>query len=175
LDTSIKVGAVLLSHCGSVFRHYRRFRCNWDHAQSRSRLIIAFAVFAIGLLLGLLAIVVHLMGHVLDPKRDRLVYPAYIFRRSIPISEIRNANCETIMGHNPLGEAIVGLLIQTGSYGESSKPKRQKRLSRVYVVDVSGDDFGRQIRFGAKYKRNKFLSNLQAVAPDCKITRGSWY
>jgi hypothetical protein len=144
------------------------------HNQDRS-VAIAFAVFGIVLLLGLLAIVVHLIGVLLDPERDRLTYPTYFWRRSVPISEIRNANCETLIGHNPIGQGIFGLLIQTGSYGTSSGPKRKSRLPRVYVVDVSGDDFGRQIRFGARYKRNKFLSNLQAVAPGCKITRGSWY
>jgi hypothetical protein len=34
---ALKLGAVLLSDCGGVVRHHRRFRCNRDHAQSRSK------------------------------------------------------------------------------------------------------------------------------------------
>jgi hypothetical protein len=92
------------------------------HPEQHSRAIaVGLVVALVGVLLGLVAIVVNLFGHVFDPARDRLTYPTYIFRRTIPISNITDANCETLIGHNPLGAAIVNLIFQRGSYG-SGKP-----------------------------------------------------
>jgi hypothetical protein len=138
---------------------------------TRILFVIGFAIPAIAVL-SLLAIIVHFIGYVFDPAR-RLTYPTYVFRRSIPISEITDANCETLIGHNPLGQAAVGLLVQSGSYGKP-KPIQRTRPARIYVVDVSGEFGVRQMRFAAKYKRNQFLSNLRVVAPQCRITRWVW-
>jgi hypothetical protein len=141
------------------------------HLDQDRAILAAFAVLCTGLFLGLLAIIVHFIGHVFNPTHDRLTYPTYMFRRSIPISEITDANCETLVGHNPIGEAIVHFFFQSASIGKSTSTSRRPRLPRVYIADVSGDFGVRQIRFGAKYKRNQFLRNLRVTAPHCRITR----
>jgi hypothetical protein len=172
---AFKLGLFYVPLAGACCALIALFIMSWGshgHPDQESRaIVVAYSVALTGLLLGMVAIIVHFIGHVFDSARDRLTYPTYIFRRSIPISEITDANCETLIGHNPFGEAVVHLFFQTASYGKSTSTWWTPRLPRVYIADVSGDFGVRQIRFGARYKRNQFLRNLRAVAPRCKITR----
>jgi|SRR5581483_12277482 len=111
-----------------------------------------------------LALFANLMGYVFDPATDTLTYPAIMFRRSIAISETRDANAQTISSRHT---------IDLGPAAE--KNRRRTILKRLYRVNVSGDFGVRIMRFGARYKRDQFLSILHIVAPDCRITRGYWY
>lgn len=53
-------------------------------------LLLAYVVF------GPLAVWAQLMGTVFDGAKDTLSYPMYVLRRSIRLSEIRDANVQTI-------------------------------------------------------------------------------
>jgi hypothetical protein len=115
-----------------------------------------------------ITLVVNFMGYVFDPARNRLSYPVYVYRRSIPLSEITDANCEMIVKEHRILNAF------NKSFGATYDGKRLYRKTgpaRIYAVDVSGEFGVRQMRFGAKYKRNQFLGLLRKTVPQCRITR----
>jgi hypothetical protein len=122
-------------------------------------LLIPLTISAIPLVL-----IVNFMGYVFDPAQNSLRYPVFLLRRSIPISEIRDANAQTITTKHTSDPGRV--------VGES---RQQTVRSRRHLVNVSGDFGVRVMRFGARYKRDQFLSILRVVAPQCRITRGYWY
>ena len=107
-----------------------------------------------------LTILTQFRGFLFDGPNDRLSYPVYFYRRSIPISEIRDANCQTVTQRYASNAGRV--------IGEGPTSKRTKR---IYAVNISGDFGVRNLRFGAKYKRDQFLSGLRHIAPHCRITR----
>jgi hypothetical protein len=127
--------------------------------------ILVQSTFLIAILSIPITLVVHFKGYVFDPARNLLSYPVYVSRRSISISEIRDANAQTISTKRAAFDA--GRVI-----GES---RPQTVRSRSHLVNVSGDFGVRVMRFGARYKRDQFLSILRVVAPQCRITRGYWY
>jgi hypothetical protein len=122
----------------------------------------ALSLAIIGTTLALIptTLVVQLLGFVLDPTADRLAYPVIFYRRSVPISEIRDANCQTITRRSTSNPGRV--------IGES---RTRSRSTKVYAVNISGDFGVRSLRFSAKYKRDQFLSCLRNTAPHCRITR----
>lgn len=113
-----------------------------------------------------LAAAANFMGYVFDPDQDRLSFPWYLLRRSILISEIRDANAETITTKHSYDPNTYARLA-----GDFSWKPTQTRTSRSHVVTVSGDFGVRIMRFGARYKRDQFLSILRAIAPQCRVTR----
>jgi hypothetical protein len=113
-----------------------------------------------------LAAIANFLGYVFDPTQDRMSFPTYVIRRSVPISEIRDANAETITTRRTFDPNKSARLAGDFSW----KPTR-KVTTRSHVVTVSGDFGVRIMRFGARYKRDQFLSILRAVAPQCRITR----
>jgi hypothetical protein len=122
--------------------------------------LLSFAIFVP---IGLFAVVSQLSGFLFDEAKDRLSYPMYIFRRSVPLSEIDDANCETIS--KPAFRAtntIIGVL--SGHQFKAGKTKR-------YIVNISGEFGSRRIILHTKQKRDQFLSLLHAYAPHCRITR----
>ncbi|MGE0289966.1 MAG: hypothetical protein AB7I42_27635 [Bradyrhizobium sp.] len=116
------------------------------------------------LLLGPLAVWAQLMGTVFDGPRDTLSFPMYVLRRRVRLSEIRDANAQTITKPAfQMTNTIIGLI----SVGQIKGLGNTKR----YFVNLSGEFGSRRITFHAKYKRDQFLSLLRAYAPDCRITR----
>jgi hypothetical protein len=106
----------------------------------------------------------HFRGTVLLPDKDQLSFPSFIiFRRSVPISEIRDANCEfsrSKFDARHFIELMLGYdLRKLGATGGT------------YAVNVSGDFGGRQLKFFSRKRRDHFLSILRNVAPGCRITR----
>lgn len=119
--------------------------------------------FAALVLITLFAVASQLSGFLFDEAKDRLSYPMYIFRRSVPLSEIADANCETIS--KPAFRAtntVIGVL--SGHQFKAGKTKR-------YIVNISGEFGSRRIILHTKQKRDQFLSLLRAYAPHCRITR----
>jgi hypothetical protein len=111
--------------------------------------------------LGLLA---NSLGYVFEPENDKLTYPSVVLRRSIRISDIRDANAQTITSKRTIDLGAA-----------AGKNRRRTVMQRLYRVNVSGDFGVRVMRFTARYKRDQFLSILRTVAPECRITRGYWY
>lgn len=104
------------------------------------------------------------MGTVFDGSKDTLSYPMYVLRRSIRLSEIRDANVQTITKPAlQMTNTIIGLI----SVGQIKGLGNTRRL----FVNLSGGFGARRIAFHTKYKRDQFLSLLRAHAPDCRITR----
>jgi hypothetical protein len=127
--------------------------------------LVLFTILAIPWIL-----VVNFMGYVFDPANDSLTYPVYLFRRTIQISQIRDANAETTTTRRSYNSNSYARL--AGDFG--SKRPVQTAVYRSHVVNISGDFGVRQMRFGARYKRDQFLSILRVAAPQCRITRGYW-
>jgi len=125
---------------------------------------IAWPALLAIVLSGPLAFLVNFMGYVFDPANDVLTYPAILFRRSIAVSGIKDANAQTISSKHTI------------DLGPAAEKNRQRTiLRRLYRVNVSGDFGVRIMRFGARYKRDQFLSILREAAPNCRVTRGYWY
>ena len=113
-----------------------------------------------------LAIVSQILGIVFDAKRDRLSYPRYIIRRAIRLSEIHDANSQTVTKPAfQITNTIIGLV----SVGQIKGLGTTKR----YFANLSGDFGSRRVVFHTKSKRDAFFSLLRRFAPDCRITR--WY
>lgn len=114
--------------------------------------------------LGPLAAWAQLTGTVFDGPRNTLSYPVHVFRRSVPLSEIRDANAQTITKPAfQITNTIIGFI----SIGQIKGLGNTKR----YLVNLSGEFGARRIAFHTKYKRDQFLSLLRTYAPDCRITR----
>lgn len=113
---------------------------------------------------GIWTLFVQLRGLYFDRAADRLSYPMLLFRRSIQLSKIDDANCQTKKGtDDPLGLAIKLL-------GHTPTDKSE---SKRYIVNMSGEFGARRIIFHSKYKRDQFLSLLRSFAPQVRITRWS--
>ena len=113
---------------------------------------------------GIWTLFVQLRGLYFDRAADRLSYPMLFFRRSIQLSKIDDANCQTKMGtDDPLSLAIKLL-------GHTPTDKSE---SKRYIVNMSGEFGARRVVFHSKYKRDQFLSLLRSFAPQARITRWS--
>ena len=123
------------------------------------------AIMAVlGLLSAMLVLkllVSQLSGFLFDAERDKLSYPLYVLRRTMRLSEINDANCQTTR-KTSFYSILIYLFWNDG--------KRFQNSSR-YIVNVSGDFGARRIIFRSKYKRDQFLSLLHIYAPQCRITR----
>jgi hypothetical protein len=108
------------------------------------------------------AIVSQLRGLYFDRGADKLSYPLYFFRRSVRLSEIADANCQTKTGHDDPFSILVGLI----GLRATDNPR-----SKRYIVNLSGDFGARRIVLHSKYKRDEFLSLVRSFAPECRITR----
>lgn len=123
-------------------------------------LAVAFVI------LGPLAFFSQILGVAFNAARDRLSYPLYVFRRTVRLSEIHDANSQTMTKPAfQITNTIIGLV----SVGQIKGLGTTKR----YFVNMSGDFGARRIVFHTKYKRDQFLSLLRSFAPQCRITR--WY
>ena len=109
------------------------------------------------------AFVVNAKGVLLDPAADALSYPVYVFRRRIPLSAIRAANCENVT-HRSDTSMYARLVGEKGGRAQTSK---------TYHVNLSGDFESRRLVFTSKYKRDQFLAYLRDFVPRCRITRWS--
>ena len=122
------------------------------------------SLLVVYLIVGPLAVWAQLMGTVFDRQRDTLSYPMYVLRRSVRLSEIRDANAQTVTKPAfQITNTVIGLI----SVGQIKGLGNTKR----YFVNLSGEFGARRIAFHTKYKRDQFLSLLRVYAPDCRITR----
>jgi hypothetical protein len=126
------------------------------HSDTGSALVIVAAAVAIPV-----SIVVSLMGTVFDPAKNKLTYPVYVIRRSIPLNGIRAANCQTYTRKTE------------SNYTKLADPRSKAVTlsSTSYDVNLSGDFESRRLKFNSKYKRDQFLSYLRDYVPRCRITR----
>jgi hypothetical protein len=106
---------------------------------------------------------VHFGGTVFDVKNDTLTFPTLLFSRSIPLSQIRDANAASLTRTYKVPNVALA--------GGGSGPKTQTVVHRVYAVDLSGNFGGRQVKFWSRKRRDQFLSVLRNLRPDCHITR----
>ena len=107
------------------------------------------------------ALTSHLMGTHFDVPGDRLSYPYFAWRLRLPLSDIHDANAQTI---NKRGVDVLA------SLGEKN-PKY--KTVHHYHVNLSGDFGARRLMFRSKFKRDQFLSILRAIRPNVRITRWS--
>jgi hypothetical protein len=102
---------------------------------------------------------IHFRGSYFDTDQNRLSFPTLLVRRSIPLSEISDANAEFI---------VKQMWIPPSAYSKGGT-----KSHRIYAVNLSGDFGARQIKFWSRKRRDQFLSILRKVCPDCRITRWS--
>lgn len=124
--------------------------------------ILFISILVAGMLGAFTAIWAQFKGITFDAGSDTLVYPAYFVRKSIPLSEIRDGNCEYIRKGT--------IFLQIISLFNNAKKSRSKP-SPLYVVNLSGEFGVRPIRFFSKMRRDQFLSLLRYHVPGCRITR----
>ncbi|WP_338692476.1 DUF4339 domain-containing protein [Bradyrhizobium sp. 26S5] len=117
-------------------------------------------------MVGPVALISQLLGVTFNAAKDTLSYPLYVFRRKIRLSEIRDANSQTIT--KPAFQ-ITNTIIGMVSVGQIKGLGTTKR----YFANMSGDFGSRRIVFHTKSKRDQFFSLLRRYAPQCRITR--WY
>jgi hypothetical protein len=125
------------------------------HSETFSWLLLLASIVAVPL-----TVIFELLGYVFDTSNDSLTYPRGLVRRTIPISGMRNANCQTTSKSRTY---TPGRLI-----GDNN-PTRV--TTKTYAVNLSGSFGVRRVTFAAKYKRDQFLDMLSTAAPDCHITR----
>lgn len=106
---------------------------------------------------------VHFGGTVFDVKNDMLTFPTLLFSRSIPLSEIRDANAASLTRTYKVPNMALA--------GGGGGPKTQTVVHRIYAIDLSGNFGGRQVKFWSRKRRDQFLSVLRDLRPDCRITR----
>jgi hypothetical protein len=116
----------------------------------------------VSLLVAFWTLIGQLRGIYFDRNTDKLSYPMFFFRRSVHLSKIADANCQTKVGEDDPLSFVISLLGHTPT--DQSKSKR-------YIVNLSGDFGARRVIFHGKYKRDQFLSLLRKNAPQCRITR----
>jgi len=93
---------------------------------------------------------VHFGGAAFDVTQNTLTFPTVLFRRSVRLSEIRDANVANL----------------------ARKFRGNRTTTRwIYAVDLSGDFGGRQVKFWSRKRRDQFLSDLRHLCPKCRITR----
>ena len=152
---------VLYGFAGSLHSGSTRMSDLIPRSKEDAAVVILLVAY---LVLGPLAVWAQLMGTVFDGPRDTLSYPMYVLRRRVRLSQIRDANAQTITKPAfQMTNTIIGLI----SVGQIRGLGNTKR----YFVNLSGDFGARRIVFHTKYKRDQFLSLLRAYAPDCRITR----
>jgi hypothetical protein len=105
---------------------------------------------------------VHLRGYVFDPARDALYYPMRILRRSLRLSQVTDANCQTVTKR---------IRSDPRSFGEIGSIKT--RIVTRYNANLSGEFGSRRVIFYSRYKRDQFISLLREYAPHVRITRWS--
>jgi hypothetical protein len=106
---------------------------------------------------------VHLSGYLFDASQNRLSYPMYVFRRSVSLSQVDDANCQTTFQR---------IRTDTRDFGEAGGQVKERSVRR-YHANLSGDFGARRVVFFSKYKRDQFLSLLRRYAPRARITRWS--
>lgn len=116
----------------------------------------------VSLLVAFWTLIGQLLGIYFDQAADKLSYPMLFFRRSIHLSQIADANCQTKVGEDDPFSFVIRLLGHTPT---------DKSQSKRYIVNLSGDFGARRVIFHGKYKRDQFLSLLRRYAPQCRITR----
>jgi hypothetical protein len=109
-------------------------------------------------------IISQMRGIYFDDGADALSYRVYFFRRSLRLSEIADANCQTKMAHDDPFSFVINMI----GHHATDEPK-----SKRYIVNLSGEVGARRVIFYSKYKRDQFLSLLRRFAPQCRITRWS--
>ncbi len=105
----------------------------------------------------------HFLGFAFNSKSDRLTYPTILFRRSIALSEIHDADGQY------LGE------LKFPGMSDTTTGKDYPTIIRRYAINLSGEFGSRQLKFWSRKKRDQFLSLLRSYAPECRITRGYSY
>jgi hypothetical protein len=116
----------------------------------------------VSLLVAFWTLIGQLRGIYFNRDADKLSYPMFFFRRSVHLSEIADANCQTKVGEDDPLSFVIRLLGHTPT--DQSKSKR-------YIVNLSGEFGARRVIFHGKYKRDQFLSLLRRYSPQCRITR----
>jgi hypothetical protein len=106
---------------------------------------------------------VHFSGTIFDVKNDTLTFPTFLFRRSISLSQIRDANAATLTRTYKIPNMALA--------GGGSGPKTQTVVHRIYAVNLSGNFGGRQLTLWSRKRRDQFLSVLRDVRPEVRITR----
>ncbi|MCG2633234.1 hypothetical protein L6654_42760, partial [Bradyrhizobium sp. WYCCWR 13023] len=135
------------------------------YVKVRQNALVFFLALAY-VVVGPLAAISQLAGVKFDSAQDSLSYPLYVLRRTIRLSEIRDANSQTIT--KPAFQ-ITNTIIGMVSVGQIKGLGTTKR----YFANMSGDFGSRRIVFHTKSKRDQFFSLLRRYAPHCRITR--WY
>ena len=130
------------------------------------RSVATYVVLAALLFLGigLIALTTQLRGAYFNGPNKLLSYPLTVFRREVRISDIRDANCQTIT--KPafhISNTIIGIV----SVGQI----KGLGITKRYIVNMSGEFGSRRVIFHTKYKRDQFLSLLRSFAPHVRITR----
>jgi hypothetical protein len=116
----------------------------------------------INFVLWIWGLVAQLIGYSIDTPQDRLAYPRYFFRRRVRISEIHDANAQTITSR------------RKSDYGRIVGDTRPTTtVSRTYQINLSGDFGLRHVAFSTKGRRDLFLSLLRQAVPTVRITRWS--
>jgi hypothetical protein len=119
-----------------------------------------FGLFAVPIVF-VSSLISQLLGTCFNIQNDRLSYPYYAWRLRLKLSEIRDANAQT------LNKRALDI---PASLGEKN-PKF--KIVSHYHVNLSGDFGARRLMFRSKFKRDQFLSILRAVLPGVRITRWS--
>lgn len=135
-----------------------------SHANPDASTIANLTVIAVFGIATVSAIWVQFYGFVFDATADKLTIPTYLIQRSIPLSDIRDANSEFVPGGT-----IFGAILAAAANATNKGPRSKAR--RLYVVNLSGPFGSRQARFLSKRRRDQFLSLLRRFAPQARITR----
>ncbi len=106
---------------------------------------------------------VHFRGTIFDVKNDTLTFPTLLFSRSIPLSEIKDANAASLTRTYK----VPNMALAAGGSG----PQTHTEVQRIDAVDLSGKFGGRQVKFWSRKRRDQFLSVMRDLRPDCRITR----
>jgi hypothetical protein len=129
---------------------------------ARVALAAMIACFLMAILLCFGAIWSQFAGIVFDARNNRLTFPAYSIRRAVALSEIQDANSESISGGTIIGRTLRNM---------AQSPRKNSSRYRMYVVNLSGRFGSRPVRFLSKRRRDQFLSLLRVYAPQARITR----
>lgn len=119
-------------------------------------------VFLVWLVAIIALVKTHFSGLVFDLRKDRLYFPTLLFRRSVCLSAIRDANAQYLHRSFRMANAA--------SYGGDLGSDSNVKLP-IYAANISGDFGVRQVKFWSKKRRDQFLSYLRLLVPDAHITR----
>jgi hypothetical protein len=118
---------------------------------------------AIGTPLAVIWLIVHSIGTTMDLRSGCLSFPSVLWRRSVSLDQIHDANCQVVYR---------GGLASLNNVLDSSGSRRRPPAVRQYAVNLSGAFGSRQVRFASKKRRDQFLSLLRQFT-HCRITRWS--